>query len=204
MMSGILNGDDAGGKKSSKKKSVKPKRFRKYGKLKPSDFRGQPPQTKSILSKLDAYSMTVMRYEMDYKYTVRNSRWTIRLRALRIFATFDRMKSWNQKPFDDELLDHEQGHFDITQVAALAAQREIAEKLKKRRVSGQGRSKTQAMKRLRTKIDVLLQRNVAQLPNLHRDYDRVTRSGLDTKQQTAQRRNQKQQLKDLKAVRKKR
>ena len=182
------------------KKPPKPKRkihrLKKYGQLKARDFRGRPPEGKSILSSLDAVSYTQLVYTYDYKAFLRNGRWTIRVTKLKATAMFDRAKSWNQLPKNLRLLRHEQGHFDLTQAHALKSAVENTRKIKRRPIVTYGRSKSAALKRAKLRVDILVKPYLDVLPKLHKEYDRITAHGTKAQEQLQAQREHATQLRD--------
>ena len=82
------------------------------GPLQASDFRRAPPANR--LHK--AYTSTRMAHNSRYQVKTRNGVSTIRLVSIEMTNDVEQSNSWNATPQDAQLLSHEQGHFDITEV----------------------------------------------------------------------------------------
>ncbi|MGK6344053.1 hypothetical protein ACMGDK_17715 [Chryseobacterium sp. DT-3] len=92
-------------------------------KLQQSDFQGKIPDNNTIDHAGTAFNIG---YEI-----VSNSIWTGRMK-IRTYAIFDQSKSWlNESFYSDNLLNHEQKHFDIAQVFAYKLQNLINKEIKK-------------------------------------------------------------------------
>jgi len=100
-------------------------------------------------------------------------------------------KSWNRRPGDLRLLDHEQGHFDLTYIAALQARLHFA---RERRISNTAANSDEAIRRLEDDIQREMQRFVDAVLIEHEKYDRITRHGLDPQTQQQQRKIHREQI----------
>ena len=90
---------------------------RKYdeGPLRAEDFAGQ---VREIPGKA-ANTATELRYEYRYRYQTSGKMTQVTLQSVEIHAYIRRDASWNRNPDDQRLLDHEQGHADISQIQCL-------------------------------------------------------------------------------------
>ncbi len=91
-------------------------------KLQKNDFQGKIPENNTIDHAGTAFNIG---YEI-----VSNSIWTGRMK-IRTYAVFDKSKSWlNESFYSDNLLNHEQKHFDIAQAFAYKLQNLINKEIK--------------------------------------------------------------------------
>ena len=148
------------------------------GPLTAADFRAAAPRE----AKLDALTVTELRYEYRYQtWTDSQGNCTLQLTQVLVETWLDRSRSWNRKPADGELLEHEQGHFEVTE-----AVRRKAIAYWKGRVK-QVRLRRSSEKAARKAAGELVQREMApffeRLRLMHALYDRETQHGRDTEQQ---------------------
>lgn len=164
--------------------------------LEAADFRGMVPETRPLEEpRIEAYSYTDLHYEFRSRARRRGNRWTVELVDVVIRALFHRTRSWNALPDDARLLDHHQGHFDLTELAAREAERQVKPSSRPARpLIGRGRNEGEAMKDLEQQI----QRHVAgHLESLKRDieyFDQITRYGTLPDIEARERQKQKQLL----------
>ncbi len=170
-------------------------RFRRYstGALTAKDYQAPVPEDRG---ELDAYTTTDLRFEFEYR-TYRSARrvraWTT---TIDVYAVVDRSKSWNQKPNDQRLLDHEQGHFALAHIAALRAQHHFATS---GRVSGVASGEEQAVANLQQDLERQVKRFMDELRDENHRYDECTQRGLNRAEQEKHRRNQREQIAALSA-----
>jgi hypothetical protein len=152
-----------------------------------------------------AYCATEVRWEYRYGQSTRDRVITLRLERIDIYALVLRNESWNVRKDDKVLLDHEQGHFDLTHLHALRAQRHFAKLLQSGRApESKGRTEQQAVQILEQQIRSEIEPFLTQAKLAHRRYDEATRHGELGGPQAEQRRQQLDAIRavveDLKAV----
>lgn len=141
-----------------------------------------------------AYTTTELIYDLTYRYTGRGNRFEVRIESLKVRAVVVRSASWNRRPRDSQLMDHEQGHFDLTYIAALRFRSRFAGV---QRSTGTGTGLDEAVQNLRDKVDRAMRESNEQVKQDHRDYDRITDHGIRLKEQSEQRRLQKEKIQEL-------
>lgn len=161
------------------------------GPLTPADFTAAvPSDTGGRL----ALTMTELVYDLSYRCNGRADRYVARTESLVVRATVVRSASWNLHPQDRPLMDHEQGHFDLTYIAALRLRSRFAGD---QRPTGTGANPDEAVRNLREKVDRALHEANEQVKQGHLDYDRLTDHGARMKEQVEQRRLQKDKIEEL-------
>jgi hypothetical protein len=171
--------------------------------LTPGDFRGQVPAFRKVepgggFVPLTAYTFTEIRYDTRYRVTGSGNRWTARLFSAEAFAVILRERSWNRQPDNKKLLDHEQGHFDLTHAHALAVQLRLDELIRTRRgPTGTGSTSAAAIAsldgKLRDELKPLFDQHVA----AQEEYDRVTAHGANSGPQEEKRKKQLARVAEL-------
>lgn len=169
---------------------------RKYdeGPLTKDDFRAEPQDIAGAAAK----TITQLGYDFRYRYKSSARNTTATLDGITIEAYIRRDRSWNRKPDDKALLDHEQGHADIALIHCLQA-RLAFRKLQK----GQGLSATaSSLKEATAALEREVKKQMAAFEKSARDadaeYDRETRNGLGA-QQAEWRRVQAETIQQLQA-----
>jgi hypothetical protein len=109
-------------------------------------------------------------------------------------ACIDPAKSWITSAENSRLMDHEQGHFDIAELVAREARLEFARRMADKPLAGEGPTVAAALKLLNDKATAKMQVFLDRHMRLQREYDQITRHGLNPKVQAEERRKQKQQL----------
>lgn len=168
---------------------------RKYGKpLATGEFRGARGD---VPDKYLAYTATSIRYKIRYQHQSNGRTTSAWLSAADIYAVFLPNDSWWDAPPDNRsLLQHEQGHFDITEAIALEFQLDVARQL------ARGKAMKVSAKDVKTATDALVA-NFAKLQQSydrrlkaeHLRYDRVTDNGTSPRAQVAARSRQLELLK---------
>lgn len=180
---------------------VQNKTLRRYreGPLRLEDFRGRKPdQSAGDNAVPDALTATEFAYTFRYKYETIGNKTSVWLSEVDVYALVDRSRSWNSLPEDRELLDHEQGHFDITHAIALSTKLKLRKKIKEgRALNTTGSSVNDAVGKLERKLKESINTISDKIQGLHDKYDRVTQNGL---QKTAQRSQRQQQLEEIKKL----
>jgi hypothetical protein len=166
--------------------ALPPGRSYQDGPLSADDFQAVPADN----SPLTACTMTDLRWDYCYQYQRTGRTVSAFLKELTIDAVVVASQSWNRRPGDKRLLDHEQGHFDLAWVAALQARRHFAEEYQTRKLTATGATSALAFESLRRKVEQELRAAQERLIASHAEYDRVTRHGLDRAAQAEQRKSQ--------------
>jgi hypothetical protein len=161
------------------------------GPLTAADFAAPVPED---AGQIQAFTTTDLRYSLEYRVTRRKQRSTAELTSFSIHAVVVPSASWNRRPDDRRLLDHEQGHFDLTYIAGLRARVAFEEEDKPR---GTGVTEDLAIADLRKKVTEAVSAWIAGLKSEHERYDRVTRHGQDQQAQAAERQRHREEMKSL-------
>lgn len=171
-----------------------PDRPYRDGPLTAADFQAEPDLSQGFA----AYTKTNFRHRYRYRYRTQGGDTVVTLTEVEVWGTVARDKSWNRRQRDAALMDHEQGHFDLTQIFALSAQAELREQLKKGRAP-QGRAKNQdaAVKRLEARLLEVMEPFIAESITAHTQYDKETGNGTDIVAQAEARRDHKRRLEAL-------
>lgn len=123
------------------------------GPLSAADFAATPPAGRGNLL---AATHTGLRYTFQYRGVAASQGVRVVATQLEAFAIVIPAKSWNAAPDDARLMDHEQGHFDISQLHARNWQRQAARLIAKTALAGQGRTQDAAHKALQARVDTEL------------------------------------------------
>jgi len=103
----------------------------------------------------------------------------------------DRNQSWNSDPQNANLLDHEQGHLDIAEAAARAAQAEVNQLLANGGLTGHGANDAAAQADLENQVQQIFNRHNN---NAQQQYDDNTNHGTNPQQQAQARAGQRAAL----------
>ena len=168
--------------------------FRPYGDgpLAAEDFEAEPDRTKTLSA------WTELDFDYHYGYALsRRGQWIATLNKIEIQARIQRDKSWNKRPQNAALMDHEQGHFDLMQTFALRSQSELHAQLKTVDVlQGRNASKAAAIAELEEKLHAVMQRWMDDSIVANKKYDQETANGANLAKQATARREQKAQLEE--------
>lgn len=166
--------------------------YRPYGDgpLSAADFEAQADRSQAFSA------WTELDFDYSYGYSLaRRGEWIVTLNKIEIQARIRRDKSWNKRPENAALMDHEQGHFDLMQTFALRAQCELHSQLQTVDVlQGRNASKAAAIRALETQLQAAIQRWMDEAIIANKKYDQETANGANLAQQATARRAQKQQL----------
>lgn len=162
------------------------------GPLTPDDFQATPTTpTRGI----QAWTYTEQAYRSRYRIEQRRRDWVVSLTELEVWAVVDRTQSWNRLPRDAALLDHEQGHFDITQIFALEAQNSLLQDVRRGKpLQARGATRDEAIKAFEKKLSERLQALAEASSEEQRAYDKATENGLNITAQADARREHKRRL----------
>jgi len=165
------------------------------GPLKLDYFQASPP---SDTGGLDAVTTSDIRFNYNYQARITRGRASAYATELTIDAVVIPSKSWIRLRSDARLMDHEQGHFDITYIAALRARLEAAKLAKKgQRFIATGASPEAAIDLLGQKVQRFVQPFIDAAKARQREYDVLTKHGRVRTAQADQRREQIETIKSL-------
>ncbi len=162
-------------------------RIYESGPLMPQDFQAEVPAEDGGL---DAWTTSELKFRYGYETQVRGRRATARITLVEVDAVVIRDQSWNRLPQNQELLDHEQGHFDLTQIAALETRLYFA----RNRIVRTAATPQRATEMVEAEWNRKMQEFIQELKLRHEEYDRLTNHGRIASSQREQRRLQQQQL----------
>ena len=133
----------------------------------------------------------MLNYEYDSK--LEGDQFRTRLSAIEAYAVFLPKDSWWRAQKSESLLDHEQGHFDIAELAARRLQHAFNKTLQ----AGIGSTQQDAIRAMEAKLSKILQLVNEQAVNENAEYDRITSHGSNRRAQIEQRRIQRLSLRRL-------
>lgn len=169
---------------------------RKYknGPLRVEEFLGTP----DFRSPGDAFTASNVQYSFRYQVKQERGRYRASLTSFDAFAVFLKKQSWWRPETASEILDHEQGHFDIAEIAARKLQYAIQKVLN----SGKGfeamdQTPEKAAEKLKKNLESVIQAANQQAELANREYDSMTKHGLRFGSQAEFRRVQKASLQKL-------
>ncbi|MCG8586185.1 MAG: hypothetical protein MI757_15870 [Pirellulales bacterium] len=167
---------------------------RRYGKpLATGEFQGSRGDAPD---KYLAYTSTTIRYNIRYRHQSNGRTVSAWLSAADVYAVFLPKDSWWDAPSDNRsLLDHEQGHFDITQAIALEFQLDVQRQLARgKAMLVTARDVETATAALQAKFAKLKDSYEQRMQAEHARYDRVTDNGIAPRPQAAERRRQREAI----------
>ena len=106
-------------------------------------------------------------------------------------------RSWMREEAPRDLIDHEQGHFDIAELIAKKAQMRLRYLVRKEKLFGKAATAKEAEAELVKRLRIHLGPFDRELAIQNDAYDRQTEHGRNVKEQRAARREQKRQLREL-------
>lgn len=175
---------------------------RRYGDgpLRAEDFAAEPDVKRENNLRVLAETVTQLAYDYKYRYERRGKRTLVRLTSVRVYALVRKDKSWNARKQDLNLLDHEQGHFDIAEISARQAQIELLTQFKARGMpTVTADTKEAAVQTLENTLTDVLARFTEASRKADAEYDETTRHGTLRKEQAEQRAQHKASLDSLAA-----
>ncbi|MEE3370865.1 MAG: hypothetical protein VX346_16115 [Planctomycetota bacterium] len=177
--------------------SSPPRRYQE-GPLTVSDFRGKVPRdAEGKVESLLAFTKTDFRYSWKSTFARRNRRHYLTATNIDLYSVMLPQHSWNRAPRDQRLLDHEQGHFDITEVQIRKAILQLKDPSSRKLFRSSGNSRTRAVQRFEKNLARFLEPFVAASRKHHERYDKVTKHGSNRPAQEHERRKQKLDLQRL-------
>jgi hypothetical protein len=172
------------------------------GPLTAADFQGERPTSGKLAgSPFQAYLFLDINWSSQYRSAVRGRVVTAYLTQFDATAASDISKSWHRWGKNkSDLLDHEQGHFDIIQIHALRLEIKFRKLLgAKKPPAGTGDSEAAAVKALHEVLDKECRATKAVADEENVEYDRVTIHGAALEKQRELRRVHQETLKQLTA-----
>jgi hypothetical protein len=164
------------------------------GPLTVDDFRAEPPADSG---KLLAVTTTHLTFRIQHRYVVNNRRATAYLTEITIDAVVMPDRSWSKRPADKQLLDHEQGHFDLTMIEALRARLHFAQRGKLTKLTATGATSEEAVASLGTKVEREMRKFFDELFAIQQEYERATMHGTVRDVQAEHRGQQRATLQEL-------
>jgi hypothetical protein len=169
------------------------------GPLVAEDFRGSPPPGNA--GKGNDYAAgieTTVRWTVRYRIDQTGKKFTIKLTEVDVFAAVYPYKSFNNRPIDKALLDHEQGHFDIAEIFAREMRIKLTEEIRRGKpLTVSGTTQKEASEQVDVELNRLLKDARESLSQRHEQYDAITNHGDNPEKQKLQRDEQKEKLKSL-------
>jgi hypothetical protein len=175
------------------------------GPLVAEDFHMEPPKpfpTATGGVRLQATTYTELRFQYNYRYESAGAKFTAKATSVEFYSILLPDKSWNARPQDARLLDHEQGHFDLTELHARRAQTRIEKLLAEGVYHGAGASEAEARDKMLEGLNRDFQRHLTEMKDEQGVYDKDTRHGTDREKQGQWRRKITEQLETSAAERK--
>ena len=140
---------------------------------------------------------TEIRYDTDYRWDELASGGVVaRLTHFACEARLLHNKCWNSATGDRQLLDHEQGHFDIAEINARRIQKTFDRWIAADKLHGRGRDEAAAIADLDKQIHALMGKFFDREEADQVEYDRVTHHGDVFAEQAKQRARQRELLKE--------
>jgi hypothetical protein len=173
-----------------------PKTMRLYtnGPLTRADYSSKPGDAPAGFG---ALTDTQLRYHVEFDSFVGPTGAVCQVKKLIFYAVLNPKTSWADPNRIEELLDHEQGHFDITYKHALLAKKDLEPKVSKRQLRATGvnpeAARDSLAKRLDKEIAPYAERGVAE----NKAYDESTRHGSLTEAQAEWRERQAKEIAEL-------
>ena len=180
-----------------KESRARPRRYQE-GPLTVRDFRGKVPRdADGKANPLLAFTKTDFRYDWKSTFTRRNRKHYLVATEIDLYSVMLPQHSWNCTPRDRQLLDHEQGHFDITEAQIRKAILQLRAPSSRRLFRSSGNSRTRAVQRFEENLTRFLEPFVTASRKHHQHYDKTTRHGRIRSAQEHERKKQKLELQRL-------
>ena len=187
----------------------KPDRRYDNGPLTEADFRGKTPTEGELAgSPFQAFLFMDITWSSQYRSAGRGRSVSAFLTQFEATAVSNPGKSWNHwGKKNPDLLEHEQGHFDITQIHAQRLEIKVRKLLAaKKPPAGTGESEAAAVEALNALLEKEAKSAKAASDEENREYDRLTAHGGELEKQRELRHVHQETLKklaaELKAVKK--
>lgn len=174
------------------------------GPLRREDFQVTPPDD---LTEQESQHEAMIYGDLhfDYQYRTMNGVGQVTLypTSIRIWAVMDSQKSWFLKEANRpvELLDHEQGHFDIFEIAARQLQQEFDAQVADDKLVVKARTEKEAVAKFKEKLQKRMEDTNKYLKQVGQEYDNLCMHGQKLTEQRELREVHRRHLKQLSAVR---
>jgi hypothetical protein len=186
----------AEGAKQNNKKADKLRRYAD-GPLTAADFAGNAPEQSPINMGIEMVANTECQVRYEYRAAVDErgpNQWTARITSFTCVAVVKPAKCWNTQPESVRVLDHEQGHFDLAEIAAQRAGKHFAGLIRERKTAASGRDRRAAERRLAAEIKQAMQEVYDSLEKAQKVYDEETHHGTAILPQSRHREWQRAEL----------
>jgi hypothetical protein len=185
--------------------SKKAGKLRQYadGPLTAADFAGKAPEQSPINMGIEMVANTECEVRYEYRAALQQRApelWTARITSFTCTAVVVPGKCWNTQPESRRVLYHEQGHFDLAEIAARRTQRHFAGLMRERKESASGRDRRAAERKLDQEIKKAMQEVYDGLAKAQKTYDEETRHGTAILPQSRHREWQRAELEKLTAA----
>jgi hypothetical protein len=170
------------------------------GPLAPDDFAGKPPATSPVNFGIEMVANTECQVRYEYRTAIehqRDGRWTARIKSFTCTAMVDREKCWNTLRESRRVLDHEQGHFDLAEIAARRAQQHFAGLMREGNVLATARDRRTVERQVEALIKKEMESLYQSLNQAQKTYDEETRHGTAFLAQRRHRAYQRAELEKL-------
>jgi hypothetical protein len=174
---------------------VSTKRRYELGSLTAKDFQAKPPEEGGA----KALTKTEVHYAYKYNYQQGTTAISLQLSQIEIIAFIRTDLSWNKRPQEMWLLDHEQGHFDNAYIIALQCQLEFETRIQKdnKVFTFAAASQNEAVQKLEEELKIVMQSFFDKLKVQDQKYDETTSHGIEEKEQLEWRSQQRTQIREL-------
>lgn len=180
--------------------AARPENVLRYGEraLQADDFQAAVPDKRPVEDpRAEAYSHTSIRYHYQARETRRRRQVELQLTGIKLYAVFERAQSWIALPEAPDLLEHHEGHFDLTHIAALQAQIDFQNLIRTMPPTGRGKTELEARRDLDAQLQNAVDRYRAEWEPEHRYFDERTRYGTDAIAERKERDKQRAKLAEL-------
>lgn len=146
------------------------------------------PLTQEDGAVIRGFTTTEFQTEFLYRFKLADGVYRLTATEFTFIAAAVPGQSWLAEPDNGRLLDHEQGHFDITELFVRRANREIAKVVRAGDLQGMGATEKEAQEKMREQARTTLQPFLEEWRVEQRRYDRETLHGNDSSAQQEWRR----------------
>lgn len=178
------------------------------GPLAAADFKMAPPKPLPLVAAgggaVTLLATTYAEIRFDFKYRWRadaTGKATATATEVTFVAVLIQDKSWNARPKEASLMDHEQGHFDIAELHAWRAQKRIGKMTAEGAFQGVGTGEADARDKMQVVLNKDFDRHLVDMKDEQAAYDKDTRHGTDREKQSQWRKKLNEQLESAAAER---
>jgi len=178
---------------------AEPPPLRRYtdGPLTATDFAMVPPTPRpTLLNGIPQVANTYseIRYTLKWKGQETHGVMTLTVSEFDMFAVLLPDRSWNTRSRDLRILDHEQGHFDISEIYARQGRELFQQKIKDKKLVSRAKTEAEAKKQLDELVKKEFADFYATCEAAQKAYDVTTRHGLEIEAQATARKEQREKL----------